>query len=272
MSMSDRSPSDQSPSDRYPFGAPIDRSQETYRPSPYPAQKTLPHGDVSPDGTRVWPEPSLTSRVLVYGGAAIAAAAVTAGAVLAVRKVADLVTGDDELHRDADRAAEGARERVYSAARRDGPTEREREAMRARARMRMQQDDSHGFGPRGDTAGPRRPDRPRPSRQGKSTMSFMAEIEDTTQRLTRNLNSIIAAVGGAMSAFRAVADNAEGVVRDFSNTADQIRGFLNTGAGTRPGQRRADPQPGGFQKPKKSDVVDLREDGPAAGDPRTHRL
>ena len=65
---------------------------------------------------------------------------------------------------------------------------------------------------------------------------------------------------------------ARGVVRDFSNTADQIRGFLNTGAGHRSDQRRAGAQPGGFQRPKKSDVVDLREDGPAAADARTHRL
>ncbi|WP_134726355.1 hypothetical protein [Paracoccus luteus] len=254
------------------IGAPIDRSQETYRPSPYPPQKTLPHGDVSPDGSRAWPEPSMTSRVLVYGGAAVAAAAVTAGAVLAVRKVADMVSGNDEIHDDAERAAERARERVYGAARRDGPTEREREAMRARARSRMQHDDdSHRFGPRGDGGQHRRTDRPRPSRPPRTSMSFISEIEDTAQRLSGNLNSIIAAVGGAMNAFRAVAENAEGVVRDFSGTADQIRSFLNTGADQAP-RPQGGQQAGGFQRPRKSDVVDLRDGGIAGAETRTHRL
>ena len=73
------------------LGARIDRSQETYRPSPYGSQRTLPHGTVSRDGMSAEPETSLTTRILVWGGAGIAAAAITAGGILAVRKVADLV-------------------------------------------------------------------------------------------------------------------------------------------------------------------------------------
>ena len=103
----------QMPANRYipdnrGLGRPVDRSQERYEPSHLGPRRTLPHGDVTRDGAHAWPRPSMTSRVLVYGGAALAAAAVTAGTVLAVRKVADLVTGNDELDRDADRAAEQA--------------------------------------------------------------------------------------------------------------------------------------------------------------------
>ena len=60
------------------LGRPVDRRQETYQPSGHASRPIPPHGDVSPDGRRVWPQPSMTSRVLVYGGMGIAAAAATA--------------------------------------------------------------------------------------------------------------------------------------------------------------------------------------------------
>lgn len=143
--------------DHQRLGAPVDRAQETYRPSPYAAQRTLPHGDVSRDGMSAEPDSSLTTRLLLWGGAAVAAAAVTAGGVLAVRKVADLVSGgDDEPDRDADRAADRARNSYYATSRGQGSrgdrplaprfadmSEQERDRMRARQRAREAEMDAH---------------------------------------------------------------------------------------------------------------------------------
>ena len=80
-------------------------SQTRFGPRPVPkghiphgqrheSRRVIPHGDVSPDGKRAWPRPSLTARLIVWGGTGIAVAAATAGTVLAMRHVADLVAGE----------------------------------------------------------------------------------------------------------------------------------------------------------------------------------
>lgn len=267
------------------LGRRVDRRQEAYAPSPYAAQKVLPHGSVNREGDRAVPEHSMTSRVLVYGGAAIAAAAATAGVVLAVRKVADLVSGNDELDRDADRAADKARQRVYDAGRGVPPrfagmTEREREAMRARARARFEQDDrerartraeARARADRDEDHAPRRP-RPAP-RPARSSLGLLGDIEQSAASLSRNLNGIVGTVGAAMAAFRQVADQAEGVVREFHGTADQIRNFLGTGGTDAPRSTRPAPGRDPYRRPARRDVVDLRETGPAGVEGgRTHRL
>lgn len=263
------------------LGRPVDRRQERYQPSGHSARPIPPHGDVSPDGERIWPQPSMTSRVLVYGGAAIAAAAATAGVVLAARKVADMVTGNDELDREAHDAAERARVRVYdeahgryTAPRMAAMPEREREAVRARARSRMREDDAQRSRMRAEARrkqdDDRRPARPR---QGVQPMGFLDDVEHTAQRLTRTVNDVVNGIGAAVAAFQSVAAQAEGVMRNFQGAADQVRGFLDTGrgTGTNPAPRR-DP----YRRPARRDVVDLRETDDAAqagGDhARTHRL
>lgn len=277
----------QMPANRYipdnrGLGRPVDRSQERYEPSHLGPRRTLPHGDVTRDGAHAWPRPSMTSRVLVYGGAALAAAAVTAGTVLAVRKVADLVTGNDELDRDADRAAEQARERVYDASRGRAAaprfaamSDRDREAMRARARARAEEDQRERDRMRAEARGAHAdrpsdyPRRPPPPRKSSNPLGILGDIEHTAQTLTRNVNDVVGTIGAAMTAFRAVASQAEGVVREFSGTADQIRSFL--------GAERSAPAPrrtnDGFRRPARRDMVDLRETGAdAADEARTHRL
>ncbi len=56
--------------------------------SPYPSQRIPPHGDVSPDGTRAWPRPSLAARIVIWGGVGLASAAAVAGTALLARKIA----------------------------------------------------------------------------------------------------------------------------------------------------------------------------------------
>lgn len=264
------------------LGRPVDRRQERYEPSGHASRRIPPHGDVSRDGERIWPRPSMTSRVVVYGGAAIAAAAATAGVVLAARKVADMVTGNDDLDREAEDAADRARVKVYDEARGRYTTprmaampEREREAMRARARARMHDDEAQRSRLRSEARRrhddePRKPRRPRP---GVRPMGFLDDVEQTAQRLTRTVNEVVQGIGSAVAAFRSVAAQAEGVMRDFHGAADQVRSFLDTGrgAGTNANPRR-DP----YKRPARRDVVDLRDGGLAAqedSDPaRTHRL
>ncbi|WP_299359232.1 hypothetical protein [uncultured Paracoccus sp.] len=268
------------------FGAPIDRSQEVYEPSPYAPRRSLPHGNVSLDGDRAYPTPSLTSKVLVWGGAAVAAAAVTAGSVLAVRKVADLVTGNDELDRGADRAADKAREQYYESSRRRphgslaprfaGMSEDERERMRERQRRREAEMEQHTRGIRAQAGRPSR--RPRPPQ-----MSLIDEIEHTAQRLSNGAESVVGSLSAAMAGFRQVAQQAQGVMQEFHSTADQIRSMVSTdasGDGDRQGRRSADA--GSFRRTRRNDVVDLRDNaqaaqpgGSAAGTPddaRTHTL
>ena len=60
---------------------------------PSESRRIPPHGDVSPDGSRVWPRPSPTAKWLVWGGTALAAAAVTAGTVIVARQLLDAATG-----------------------------------------------------------------------------------------------------------------------------------------------------------------------------------
>lgn len=301
MADTDRLPPNSYTPNKGGLGRPVDRSQESYQPSPFAPQRTLPHGDVSLDGKRAWPQPSMTSRVLTYGGAALAAAAVTAGAVLAVRKVADLVSGNDELDRTADRAAEKARARVYDADRGRAPafadlSEREREAMRARARRRAEEDSASAArlraeANRGDGRARRRDaetsDAPRPMRARRphppqaNPLGFLGDIDQTAQRLAQNVNGVVGSIGAALAAFRSVSGQAEGIIRDFGDTADQIRGFLNRGRPAdepapayRPNASRPQPERDPYQRPARRDVVDLRDPDPelAEDGARTHRL
>ncbi len=69
-----------SENDRAPFAPDPDVS-------PYPSQRIPPHGDVSPDGTRAWPRPSLAAKIVVWGGVGLAAAAAVAGTGLLVQKI-----------------------------------------------------------------------------------------------------------------------------------------------------------------------------------------
>nr|HRO14490.1 hypothetical protein [Paracoccus sp. (in: a-proteobacteria)] len=105
--------------------------------------------------------------------------------------------------------------------------------------------------------------------------NFLGEIEQTAQRMTHGIEGVASALSSAMAGFRSVAGQTESIVREFTATADQIRSLMGS-AGTPP----AKPQPrDDFRRPRKSAVVDLRDDteSRATGeDPqdeaRVHRL
>ncbi|MDO5620188.1 MAG: hypothetical protein Q4G24_01815 [Paracoccus sp. (in: a-proteobacteria)] len=165
-----------------------------YRPSTLDSRRVIPSGDVSPGGDRVWPRPSLTSKLLVWGGMGVAAAALTAGGILAARKVVDALAGEPQ------------RPQSFGS----------QETARRHAAPQRFLDEA-----------PRPKRRPRPS--------LLSEVNSTTQQLSGGLNSVIGSLAGAVAGFRAVARDADGIIRDFNQTADSIRAMMQQRDNRRPG-------------------------------------
>lgn len=173
-----------------------------------------PHGDVSPDGRHVWPRPSLTARVLVYGGVALAAAGATAGAVILARKAGCALSGcrdGDAGQTDAPRFAatdDTEREAIRRAiARREAEDAAWRDALRRRAAAEAAEVPAAA-----PARAPRRARRRPPPRDG-------LRIGDLTNAL-RDASGFVAA---AVSGFASVARQG-GLLDQFRNAADLLRG------------------------------------------------
>lgn len=184
--------------------------------SPYPHRKMVsskvpPSGKVSPDGRRVWPQPSLTARIVVWGGLAAGVAGLTAAGAIAVRKLTEPdrpQSGDGRL---ADRAHVSPR---FSALEED-----EREEMRRRVRAQAR-----------DDARAKAEMRARASRGRKGSGNPARDLTQTASDLAAGLNGVVAAITSAFDAFQRIARQGRGVVSEFSATADEIRAM----AGPRP--------------------------------------
>ncbi len=228
--------------------------------SPYEARRTPPHGDVSPDGKRIWPAPSQTSRMLVWGGMAIGAAALTAASVLAARRVVEMVQGDDEAPEP--RPARPQRPRPqpdHSAAHHTAASlaprfaemsDHARQEIRDRTRERELEDAlaaAHQRAEAAEKALKRANRRSRPARK-----DFIREVETNTRRLGGSAESAIGSLSAAFSGFRAVAGQATGIIGEFENAARLVRGLLAQGA-----------------EKVKEKAEDIRED---VEDRRNHRL
>lgn len=178
------------------------------RKSPRPRQerdseyrRIPPHGDVSPDGSRIWPRPANSSRLIVWGGTAVATAAATAGAVMLMRHLADSITSSKQ-----------PASRIYSG------------------------DDDSALGPRSSApakpartwteANPAKPSVQKTKLKPRKSRPLIKEIEETSQRLTGSLDGVIASLGGALTGFCKVASQAGNIMRDFSDTADMVRTVL----------------------------------------------
>lgn len=170
-------------------------------------RRTLPHGDVSPDGLRPWPHPSARTRWLVWGGTALASAALTVGAALAARKAARLLSSDQ------------------------------------------------------------RPGVARPPGPG-----LMQEIEANTASIAHGVDDAMLALDMAVSGFRAVAAETGGILREFNDSADLLRGFSRRAA-TPAGRHDPTPMPDLKDDPLQHDpLTGPAPSGPADHDPRLHRL
>ncbi|MDO5704880.1 MAG: hypothetical protein Q4G49_07365, partial [Paracoccus sp. (in: a-proteobacteria)] len=167
------------------------------------SRRIPPSGDVSPDGDREWPHPNLTSQVVVYGGAAIMAAAATAGVVLALRKVSDLISGDgnDVRPRVAPRFAD--------------LEDDERDAIRRRVREQAREDARHAARMRAQAA------RERHGPRSNAAQSLSQRVD----QVSGSLNGLLSAFAG----FRSVAAQAGNIAREFSDAADIVRSVLDRG-------------------------------------------
>lgn len=229
-------------------------------PGPRPAhqrpesRRIPPHGDVSPDGSRIWPRPSPGAKWLVWGGTALVAAVLTAGTVIAARHAVAALSGA-----------------------RPGPV-RDRDARHL---------SDAADAPRGAPArpGPRR-DPPRPG--------LVQEIEANTASLANAVENVMQALSAGMAGFRDVAGQSGAIMREFGDAASLAQDILGRKHPQAPPRhRRSEPPPDAPSRhdaPRPDDrhgahLPELRDDplrhdptdgpdhaAPSDHDPRIHRL
>ncbi|KRW93618.1 hypothetical protein [Paracoccus sp. MKU1] len=232
-------------------------------PGPVESRRIPPHGDVSPDGSRPWPRPSRGAKWLVLGGTGLAAAALTAGTVLAARHVLDLVSQDGPPSRrrgtQAEPAATGRRAMPVGAGQQDEETRRP-----VRIRPQAERDRT-----------------PRPARR-PPRQNLLQEVEANTASLTSGVENVMRALTAAVTGFRTVAGQASTIMQEFGDAAAMVRDIIDRRPGAPPSRTRSQARPDDRHG---AHMPDLRDDpllhdpmegpdpgGPADHDPRVHRL
>mgnify|MGYP003607611711 CR=1 FL=1 len=195
-------------------------------PGPAEARRIPPHGELSPDGSRPWPRPAGWARWLVWGGAGVAAAALTVATVEAGRLIADRLG-------DGPRRVPG-RGRLRPAG--PAPFAAPETGRRAEA------------GPDGRSPAPGPSRRPGPPPRRPDRPSLVQEVEATTASLSNSVENVMRSVGTAMTGFRGLAAEASDIVRELGDTAALLRGILSPEPPargprpTRPAGTSAEPQ------------------------------
>lgn len=182
-----------------------------YQGRPQHSSRIIPSGDVSPDGRSAWPQPSLTAKIIVWGGVAAAAAAVTAGGVIALRRISGM---------DRDAASQvitGQRSAHDLAPRFSDLDEDAREAVRGRVRARARDDSRRAAAVRANAAKLRSPPR----------RNAAVELTDTATGLASGLNGLMVSLQSAFDGFRSVAAQASGIVTEFTAAAEQLRNLMH---------------------------------------------
>ena len=198
-----------------------DRTSETrFGPRPVPqghkypqARRTIPSGRVSPDGRSSYPNPSLGTKIAVWGGVALGVAGGTAAAVYAVRAIADSIAGDPH-HK--------VRHRHSPAPRFAQMDEDDREAMRRRVRAQDHEDREEVAHLRSEASQHRQTPKSPKARKG----NFVEDLIQTSTKLSESLEGVAKSLSVAMDSFRSVARQATEVISEFAATADQLRSAL----------------------------------------------
>lgn len=227
-------------------------------PGPVESRRIPPHGDVSPDGGRPWPRPSRRAKWLVLGGTGLAAAALTAGTVIAVRHVLDLVSNDEPSPN------------------RDPVPPRPANPHSLQSPPRQQEPET--------PTPPKTKPQPtsRPSRD-LPRQNILQEVEANTASLTNAVENVMHTFTAALTGFRTVAGQASTIVQEFGDAAAMVRDIID--------RKPTRPQPPSrSQAPYPDDrhgahMPDLHDDpllhdpmdgpdpgGPADHNPRIHRL
>lgn len=173
-----------------------------------PPSEPGPYAEDGPAPTRRRKR-TLTGKALYYGGAGVLAAAATAAVILAARKLTD------RAETPAEKAPAG-RDRGL-APRFAELDEEEREEIRRRARERARADQNRAARLRAmaarERAAPRR--------------NIAREVTETADGLSGSIHGVMGALTSAMTGFRQVAQQAGGIMRDFTDAADVVRGLLD---------------------------------------------
>lgn len=214
------------------------QSHASYKHRPMHSSRIPPSEPGPYEGTQSR-DGSLTNKLLFWGGAGVLAAATTAAAVLAARKLTDAISGDDSG------GALTRHQQQPLAPRFADLDEKERESIRRRDRDRAQRERNRVSRMRAMAARERVTPR----------QNFARDMTDQASNLSGSLNGLVGSLTGAMAGFRQVAGQAGGIMREFSDAADAVRGFLD-----RPQERQPD-------RDRNSD-----EGRSPDRDDRTHRL
>lgn len=193
--------------------------QGHHRGDDYPFQerassRVIPSGPVSPDGRSAYPTPSLTSKIVVWGGIALGVAGVTAATVIAARKVGDMMADDTP---EPTRPAQGYKpQKAHVAPRFSELDEDQQEAMRRRVRARARADEEELARLRASASRRRR----------KPRRNLANEMMETATSLSSGLDGVTKSLAGAFEGFRSVAAQASSIVGEFAFAADQLRSIL----------------------------------------------
>lgn len=169
---------------------PVPKGHRTASPYPHrhiPSSRVIPSAPMSPDGKRPYPAPALSSKVMVWGGVALGVAGITAGALLAARRLAGAIA-DDPAPR--------------------GPVA----PLTAHARPQPPRQTAAEVGG------------PRPAAAPRTNMA--RDLTRTANDLSNSLNGVAQALVEAFDGFRRVASQANDTISEFSRTADQLRGLM----------------------------------------------
>lgn len=157
-------------------------SQTRFGPRPVPKDH-LVGGHRAQTGRH--PQPSLSTKLIVWGGVALAVAGGTAGALMATRKIANLIADEPAPHPSRLTVAPAPRPRSEP-----HPT-------------------------------PAPAPRARPA--SEPPRNIARELTQTAQHLSGSLNGVAGSLLQAFEGFRRVAAEANGIVSEFARTADQVR-------------------------------------------------
>lgn len=161
-----------------------------------------------------YPAPSLTSKIVVWGGIALGVAGATAATVMAARKVGDMMRDDDSNAPARPRSYAPQHEHV--APRFGALDDDEQEAMRRRVRARARADEDEAARLRAAASRRRR----------KPKQNFAQELTETASNLSSGLDGVTKSLASAFQGFRSVAAQASGIVSEFAVAADQLRSVM----------------------------------------------
>ncbi|MDO5528723.1 MAG: hypothetical protein Q4F71_04900 [Paracoccus sp. (in: a-proteobacteria)] len=195
-------------------------------------RRTIPHGDLDADGRRK-PAPSTGSKILVLGGASLVAVALTAGTLLAGRKIVEAISGDgdDESHARRDRGDRprhapfmppypGTRPHSSSAPRYAAMGDDERADMQSRidARRRAERRRVAELRARAER-----------SRRDEKSGNMIDNITNSANRFTDGIGGLMASLTTAVGGFRSVAGQTGGIINEFNQAVDTVRNILGGG-------------------------------------------